>query len=326
MKSLVTGGSGFVGSAVVLELLRREIPVRALVRSRERLGNLSGLDVELVEGDLLDLDSLRRSVQGCDRVYHLAAIYANWLPDKGAIRRVNVDGVRNLFQACWEQGNVRIVHTSSTAALGAHGKPPGNEAAVFNLADTGDAYHISKHEAELVAQEFVAKGLPIVIVNPTNPIGPRDIKPTPTGKLVLDVLKRRMPGYVDGGINIVDVDDVAVGHVLAMDRGKPGEKYILGNMNVSIQEYFQLIADVGGGRAPALRIPFPFALAAAYGYEAVAGVTGKPPITSVGWVKVGSHYSFWDCTKAVQELGMPQRPVRASLARAIEWFRNKRYL
>jgi dihydroflavonol-4-reductase len=326
MKTLVTGGSGFIGSAVVMELLRRNQPMRALVRSKDQPGNLAGLDVELVEGDLLDCDSLHRALEGCNRVYHLAAVYANWLPDRSVILRANVDGTRNLLQACLERKIERVVYTSSVAALGAHGKTLADENARFNLADTGDVYHLSKYQAEQIAIEYAGLGLPVVILNPSNPIGPRDIKPTPTGALILSVLKGKLPGYVDGGINIVDVEDVAVAHAAAMEKGRPREKYILGNANVSIRDYFQLIAEVGGGKAPAMRIPLAFAVATAYLYEAVAAVTQQPPLTTPGWVKVGSHYSFWDSSKAVRELNLPQTPVRESLKKAIAWFREKGYL
>jgi dihydroflavonol-4-reductase len=326
MKTLVTGGSGFIGSAVVLELLSRGHPLRALVRSRQRPGNLAGVDVELVEGDLLDGDSLRRALQGCDRVYHVAAVYANWLPDRSVMLRTNVQGTRNMLQACLDGGVERVVYTSSVAALGAHGKTPADESAPFNLAGTGDIYHLSKYRAEQVVIEFVSQGLPVVIVNPSNPVGPRDIKPTPTGMLIINVLKGRLPGYVGGGINVLDVQDVAVAHIAAMEKGRPGEKYVLGNANLSIKEYFRLIAEVGGGRAPAMRIPLPLAVATAYLYEAMAAVTNKPPVTTPAWVKVGSHYSFWDCSKAIRELGLPQTPVRQSLQSAITWFREKGYL
>ena len=325
MKTLVTGGSGFVGSAVILELLKRGENVRALVRSRAHPGNLADIDVELVEGDLLDGDSLKRAAQGCDKVYHVAAVYANWLVDMSEMGRANIQGTRNMLQACYDCG-ARVVYTSSVAALGAHGKSTANESAQFNMASTGDPYYLSKYQAEQVAVEFAAKGLPIVIVNPSGPLGPRDIKPTPTGQLILDVLKNRLPGYVDGGLNFIDVDDLAVGHVLAMEKGKSGERYVMGNANLSLKEYFQLIAEIGGGRAPVLQIPAPFAIATAYLYEAIAAITKKPPLTTVSWVKVGSHYSFWDSSKAIRELGLPQRPIRESLRCEIEWFRQKGYL
>jgi dihydroflavonol-4-reductase len=326
MKTLVTGGSGFIGSALVLELLRRGQAVRALVRSREHPGNLAGLDVELVEGDLLDRESQHRALEGCDRVYHLAAVYANWLRDRSLIRHTNVEGTRNLLQACLERKVERVVYTSSTAALGAHGKTPADESAEFNLGYTGENYFISKYQAEQVALKFASKGLPVVIVNPTNPLGPRDIKPTPTGGLIINLLKGRLPGYVDGGINVVDVDDVAVGHVLAMEKGQPGAKYILGNANFSIREYFQMIAEVGGGKAPSMKIPLPVAVATAYLYEAIAAITQKPPLTTPGWVKVGSRYLFWNPTKAIRELGLPQTPVRDGMQKAIAWFRENGYL
>ena len=326
MKTLVTGGSGFIGSAVILELVKRGKDVRALVRSRAKPGNLGELDVECVEGDLLDSDSLNRAAHGCNEVYHLAAVYTNWLPDPSVIYRTNVQGTRNLMQVCLDRGVSRVVYTSSTAALGAHGKTPANESAQFNLADTGDHYYLSKYQAEQVALEFAAKGLPVVIVNPSNPLGPRDIKPTPTGALIVSVLKGKLPGYLDGGLNFVDVHDVAVGHVLAMEKGKLGEKYILGNANLSIKQYFDLIAEIGGARAPALKIPAAMAAATAYGYEVIARITKKPPITSVSWVKVGSHYSFWDSSKAVRELGFPQTPIREGLKSAIAWFRQRGYV
>ena len=326
MKTLVTGGSGFIGSAVVRALLQRGQAVRVLVRAPEQSVNLAGLDVELVAGDVLNRPSLERALEGCQFVYHLAAIYANWLPDRSVIQRVNVEGTRNLLQACFERAVERVVYTSSTAALGAHGRRPADETARFNLADTGDAYYLSKYRAEQVALEFAARGLPLVIVNPTNPIGPYDVKPTPTGRLIIDVLKGRLPGYVDGGLNVIDVEDVASGHLLAMEKGQPGERYILGNENFSIRDYFKIIAVAGHGKAPTLKIPLRLAIATAYLYEAIAAVSHKPPVTTVGWVKVGSHYSFWDSTKAVRELGLPQTPVRASLQRAIDWFREKRYL
>jgi dihydroflavonol-4-reductase len=326
VKALVTGGSGFIGSAVVLKLLRRGEPLRALVRSKAQPGNLAKLDVELVEGDLLERASLDRALAGCDRVYHLAAVYANWLPDRSVILRANVDGTRSLLQACLDRKIERVVYTSSVAALGAHGRMPANESAQFNLRETGDAYHISKYEAEQVALEFAAKGLPVVILNPSNPIGPRDVRPTPTGALILSVLKKQLPAYVDGGINVIDVDDVAAGHLAAMERGRPGERYVLGNANLSIRDYFSMIGEIGGVQPPSLRLPVSMAIATGYLYEAMATMTKKPPMTTAAWVKVGSRYSFWDSSKAIRELGLPQTPVRESLKKAIDWFRENGYL
>jgi dihydroflavonol-4-reductase len=219
-----------------------------------------------------------------------------------------------------------VVYTSSVAALGAHGKTPADESAPFNLADTGDAYHLSKYRAEQIAIGYAAQGLPVVILNPSNPIGPRDWKPTPTGALILNVIREKLPGYVEGGINVVDVEDVAIAHVTAMEKGRPGEKYVLGHTNLSIRDYFEQIAEAGGGKAPAMRIPLPLAIATAYLYEGVAAITHRPPLTTPGWVKVGSHYSFWDSSKAVRELDLLQTPIRESLKKAIAWFREKGYL
>jgi dihydroflavonol-4-reductase len=172
-----------------------------------------------------------------------------------------------------------------------------------------------------VALDFFKRGLPIVIVNPTNPCGPRDIAPTPNGQLIINIIKGKVPGYVDGGINVSDIDDTAKGHVLAMEKGKPGEKYVLGNTNVSVKEYFDLIAHIGGGKSPSMKIPKPVAVASGYLYKALADVTKKPPVTTAAWVRVGSEYSFWDSSKAVKELGMPQTPIRDSIGNAIEWFK-----
>lgn len=325
-KTLVTGATGFIGSALVLELCRRNQAVRALVHSRDARSNPLPPDVEPVVGDLQDVGSLRRAVEGCDRVYHVAGLYANWLPNPDPFYRVNVEGTRNLLQVCRDNNVSRVVYTSSVAALGAHGKTPADESAVFNLASTRDHYYLSKYRAEQVALEFAAQGLPVVVVNPTNPLGPRDGKPTPTGALVLSVLKHQLPGYVDGGINLVDVRDVAVSHIAAMERGKPGNRYVLGNINLSIKQYFDLIAECGNTSAPSLKIPLPLATTTAYAYEALARLTGKPPITSVSWVKVGSQYSFWDSSKAITELGLPQTPIRESLRQAITWYRERSYL
>jgi dihydroflavonol-4-reductase len=324
MPVLVTGGSGFVGSAIVLELLKRGQPVRTLVRSRERLGNLEGLDVEVVEGDLLDCDSLERALRGCEQVFAAAALYANWLPEPTLIERVNIQGTHNLLEMCLHGGQ-RVVYTSSTAALGAHGHQPANESARFNLEEVGDAYYVSKYRAEQVALDMAAQGLDVVIVNPTNPVGPRDIKPTPTGALILSVLKRALPGYVDGGINLIDVDDVAIGHVLAMEKGKPGERYVLGNANLSIHDYFDLIGEVAGVTPPGIELPKSFARLAAFGYTAVARITNTPPLTTPAWVEIGSRYSFWDSSKAVRELGLPQHSIQESIARAVQWFRERGY-
>jgi dihydroflavonol-4-reductase len=322
VKILVTGGSGYIGSAVVRELLDRGSELRILVRQSDDLSNLRGLDVELVYGDITDFHSVVSALDGCDRVFHLAAIYAIWLPDPKRMSWVNVNGTRNVLEACLRKEIEKVVYTSSVAALGAHGKEqPADESARFNLAHTRDGYYLSKYQAEQVALDYFRRGLPVVIVNPTNPCGPRDVEPTPNGQLIINVIQGKLPGYVDGGINVSDIGDTAKGHVLAMEKGRPGEKYVLGNTNVSVKEYFDLIAELGGGKAPSLRIPSSVAVFSGYLYELLALLTRRPPVTTAAWVRVGSQYSFWDSSKAVEELGMPQTPIRDSIQRAIDWFK-----
>lgn len=327
MKVLVTGGSGYIGSAVVRQLVKSGQETKVLVRESDDLRNLAGLDVEYAYGDVRDYHSLEQALDGCDRVFHLAAIYAIWLPKPRLMDEVNVQGSKNVFEACLSRGIERVVYTSSVAALGAHGRErPADETATFNLAHTRDRYYLSKFRAEQVALDYCRRGLRVVIVNPTNPCGPRDIAPTPTGQLIINVVKGKLPGYVDGGINVSDIDDTAIGHVRAMEKGRPGEKYLLGNTNLSVKEYFDLIAEIAGVKPPAFRIPKPIAELFGYMYQGVSAVTRKPPITTAAWVRIGSHYSFWDSSKAVNELGMPQTPVRQSIESAIDWFRENGYL
>jgi dihydroflavonol-4-reductase len=327
MSTLVTGATGYIGSAVVRELLDKGKTVHCLVRETSRLKNLENLDVELVYGDIRDMESLRRALEGCDKVYHLAALYANWLPDAGVMYQVNEEGTRNVLTACKTAGVRKIVYCSSVAALGAHGKNPADESAAFNLNSTKDHYYISKYRAEQVALEYVRRELPVVIVNPANPIGPGDIAPTPTGALIISIIKGKLPGYVDGGINLIDLTDCARAIVAAMERGKVGEKYILGNRNIRIKEYFDLIVTVAGrGKSPIIKLPRWVAVFSGYGYQLLARVTGKPPVTSASWVRVGSHYSWWDCSKAREQLNLGQRPLVESIAEAVKWFEENEYV
>ena len=224
MSILITGATGYIGSAVVRELVNAGESVRCLVRKTSNMKNLGDLHVELAYGDIRDIDSVRRALQGCNSVYHLAAIYANWLPDPGLMYQVNEEGTRNVLTACKDAGVQKIVYCSSVAALGAHGKTPADESAKFNLNSTKDHYFISKYRAEQVALTFARGGLPVVIINPSNPIGPRDIAPTPSGALIINILKGKLPAYVDGGINLVDVTDCARGIISAMKTGQAGKK------------------------------------------------------------------------------------------------------
>ena len=327
MTVLVTGATGFIGSAVARELSEKGTTIRCLVRETSSMKNLDGLSVEIAHGDLNDIDSVHRAMIDCDSVYHLAAVYANWLPNPGLMYRTNEEGTRNVLTACRKAGVQKVVYCSSVAALGAHGKTPADESAQFNLNSTRDPYYISKYRAEQVALEFARTGLPVVIVNPSCPIGVRDIATTPTGALIINLLKGKFPGYVDGGINLIDVTDCARGIVAAMEKGQAGQKYILGNRNMSIKEYFDLIVKVAGkGKSPSLRIPTWIAVFSGWGYQMLSRITGKPPVTSASWARVGSHYSWWDCTRAREELDLGQRPLEESIADAIIWFETNGYL
>jgi len=326
MKTLVTGGSGYIGSAVVRELLDGGAKIKVLVKKNDDLRNLDDLDVELAEGDITDFHSIKDALRGCDRVFHLAAIYAIWLPDPKLMYWVNVQGTKNVLEACLQKKVKKVVYTSSVAALGAHGRHPADESARFNLWHTRDYYYLSKFRAEQIALDYHRRGLPVVIVNPTNPCGPRDVMPTPNGQLIINIIQGKLPGYVDGGINVSDIGDTARAHALAMEKGRPGEKYVLGNTNVSVKEYFDLIAQIGGGKSPSIRIPRPVAVGSGYLYQLLAEITRKPPVTTAAWVRVGSEYSFWDSSRAVEELGMPQTPIRESIQNAIDWFKQNGYL
>jgi dihydroflavonol-4-reductase len=236
---------------------------------------------------------------------------------------INVEGTKNVMSAALESGVGKVVHTSSTAAIGAHGKDsPATEEAEFNVWKAGDHYHRSKYLSEVEAMKFCQNGLPLVVVNPAMVIGVRDIRPTPSGKMILDVLNGKMPGYIEGGLNLVDVEDVARGHILAAQKGKIGERYILGNENISMSDYFKLIGEVAGVKAPGFKIPYPMALVMSYLYQAIARITKRPPVTTAPMVRIGSKYSYYDCSRAVKELGLTQTPVRTTVEKAIDWFKE----
>lgn len=327
MKTLITGATGFIGSNLVRLLLQKGEALKCLARPNSDTHNIDGLDVEFAYGDITDIRSIHSALKDCNRVYHLAAVYAIWLRDPGFMYRVNEEGTRNLLTACKNTGIDKVLYCSSTAALGAHGKIPADETARFNLISTKDHYYISKFRAEQIALKFVHEGLPVVIVNPTVPVGPRDRNPTPSGKLIVNILKGKLPAYVDGGFNVIDVIDCCRGMIQAMEIGKPGQKYILGNRNVRVKEFFDLIVQVAGrGKSPIIRLPKWIAIASGYGYQALSWFTGKPPLSSASWARVGSHYSWWDCTKAVTQLGLGQRPLEESIADAVSWFAQKNYI
>ncbi len=256
MKVLVTGGTGFIGSSIVRALLRAGHDVRALVREGSDTRNLAGLNIERVTGDITDPNSLSAAMSGCTHVFHAAALYSFWVTLPGLIERVNVGGTRNVLQAALDAGMERVVYTSSVAALAVPSRDrPVDEATPVDPSAIIGAYKRSKYAAEQVALEYAAKGLPVVIVNPSFPVGPRDIKPTPTGQTILDFINHRLPAYVDTGMNVVDVEDVAQGHLLAAEKGRIGERYILGGRNMPMREFLGILEKITGIPAPRVRLP-----------------------------------------------------------------------
>jgi dihydroflavonol-4-reductase len=324
MDSLVTGGTGFIGANIVRELLAAGATVRVLARPGGDRRALDGVKVELAEGDLTDAASIRRAVAGVQTVYHAAADYRLWTPDPGALYRANVDGTRAVLEAAAQAGVGRVVYTSSVGALGIpKDGTPGREDTPVTLGDMVGDYKRSKFLAERVALDFARQGLPVVVVNPSAPVGPWDVKPTPTGQMIVDFMRGRMVGTLDTGLNIVHVRDVARGHLLAAERGKPGERYILGQArgNLSLTEIFRMLASITGGRAPRFRVPYALAWCSAAVCEGVARVTGKPPAVPLTGVRMARKRMYFDPAKAVRDLGLPQTEPRQALADAVAWFR-----
>lgn len=326
MTVLVTGGSGFVGSAVVRALLERGEAVRAMSRAGSDPRLLEGLDVERVQADLDDPESLRRAVSGCRALFHVAADYRLWVPAPEAIYRTNVEGTTSLMRAAAEAGMERIVYTSSVATLGlTRNAQPADEETPSTIRQMVGHYKRSKFLAEQAVQRLIdEEGLPAVIVNPSAPIGPRDIKPTPTGRLVLDVARGKLPAFVDTGLNVVHVEDVADGHLLAFVRGRIGERYILGGENLRLGEIVAGIASAAGVRAPRMKLPIAPLMPIAYAtaaYWRLAGKTSEPFITVDG-LRMAKKLMFFSSAKAERELGYRARPAADAFKDAIAWYRT----
>jgi dihydroflavonol-4-reductase len=323
VRALVTGATGFVGSAVARRLLRDGHRVRVLARAGSDRRNLQGLDVEVVEGDLTKPSTLLPACEGCDALFHVAADYRLWAPDPSELYRSNVDGTRAILEAAKRVGVPRIVYTSSVATLGIpKDGTPGSETTPVSVDDMIGHYKRSKFLAEEEARKFAADGLPIVIVNPSTPIGPYDIKPTPTGRVVRDAMAGKVPAYVDTGLNIVHVDDVAEGHWLAFERGVVGERYVLGGFDMSLREVLTEIADIAGRSPPKIRLPHAVVMPIAYVSEAWARLTGMNPIATVEEVRMSKKRMFFTSEKARRELGYTARPARLALEDAVRWFRQ----
>ena len=327
MKALVTGSTGFIGAAVARCLLERGVDVRVLVRRDSDLGNLQGLNVEQAYGDLRDAASLRQALTGCRQLYHVAAHYALWAPDPQIFYDINVTGTRNLMEAARDVGVERIVYTST---IGAIGLPPGGglgtEETPVSLEQMSGHYKRSKYLAEQEVARLARAGLPVVIVNPSAPVGARDIKPTPTGQVIVDFMKGRMPAYIETGMNLIDVDDVAVGHLHAMEQGRTGERYILGNRNLMLREVFALLSCLTGVPAPRVKLPRLAILPLAYANQWLSDyVTRRPPRIPLEGVKMARHVMHYDCSKAIRELALPQTPTDVALGKAVRWFRDHKY-
>ncbi len=324
MTVFLTGATGFVGWHVLQALLRRGDRVRCLVRAQSR-HLLADQPVEPLHGDLRDAGSLRAGIDGVDEVYHCAADYRLFVPDPDAMYAANVEGTRNVLRAAAASGVRRVVYTSTVGALGLEpdGRPA-DETTPVSLDDMVGHYKRSKFLAERVAEEWAGRGLPVVIVNPSAPVGERDIKPTATGRMILDFLEGRMPAYVDTGLNLVDVRDVAAGHLLAAERGRVGEKYILGHSNLTLRSILESLARIAGRPRPRIRLPHWVPLVAAAAETRWASLCGREPRLSLDAVKLSRHKMFFDAGKAVRELGLPQTPVNAALERAVAWFREAR--
>ncbi len=324
--ALVTGAAGFVGSAVARALTARGLRVRALVRSSSPRRNLEDLDVELAQGDVRDQASVAAALSGARFLLHVAADYRLWARDPDEILRNNVDGARAVMNAALAAGVERVVYTSSVATLSLERTPADETAPLAESAAIG-SYKRSKVAAERLVERMITdQGLPAVIVNPSTPIGPRDVRPTPTGRIIVEAAAGRMPAFVDTGLNLVHVDDVAEGHCLALERGRIGERYILGGQDVSLRDMLAEIARLSGRKPPTVNLPraplYPLAVAA----EAIARLTGVEPFLTVDALKMAGHHMFFSSAKAERELGYRARPYPEALADALAWFRREGYV
>jgi dihydroflavonol-4-reductase len=333
MNCFVTGASGFIGSNLVRELLAHGQHVKALVRRNSDLRALTGLEFERVTGDVSNRELLKREIKGCDWCFHVAASYHLWLRNYKPMYAANVEGTRNVIEAAGKVLCHRIVYTSTVGCVGlpkiSKGVlTPADEFSRVSPAQLTGHYKRSKWMAEEVAADFARKGFPVVIVNPTAPIGPRDVKPTPTGQVIVDFLNRRLPAYLDTGLNWVHVRDVAIGHILAAEKGNVGDRYILGNAegNLTMREMLAMLEKITGIRAPRIKIPYGIALAAAYVNGIAAFVTGKPPRAPLAGVRMAKYKMWFDASKAIHQLGLPQTPPREAFADAVEWFRANGYV
>jgi dihydroflavonol-4-reductase len=326
VNSLVTGATGFLGSHVARQLLARGEQVRVLARPHNDRRALEGSGAEIVEGDLRDAASLDRAVAGTSRIFHVAADYRLWAPDPREIYESNVTGTRNLLEAARRAGVERFIYTSTVATVAVDRPELPTEATQSSLDEMIGHYKRSKWLAEKEVLDAAKGGFPAVVVMPTTPVGPGDWKPTPTGKIILDFLKGKMPGYVETGLNFVGVEDAAAGHLLAAEKGKLGERYLIGAENLTLKQLLDILARITGRPAPRLRIPHSVALAAAYADTLISRMRGRAPQIPVEGVKIARHTMFVDCSRAHRELGFVAGPVAAALERAVQWYEEHGYV
>lgn len=326
MRSFLTGASGFIGGHLLQALLERGDSVRCLVRPSSVGPDLERSGIELVPGELSDDGTLKEAARGCEQVFHCAADYRLFVRRADEMYETNVEGTRRVMRAAYEAGVERVVYTSSVGALGLTGDgTPADENTPVGLSDMLGHYKRSKFLAERVADEWAAKGLPVVIVNPSTPVGEGDRKPTATGRMILDFVRGQVPAYVDTGLNLIDVRDVALGHLLAADKGTVGERYILGHRNMSLIEIYRLLAELCGRTPPSLRLPQWVPLAVGAVSTSWARLSGGEPRVALEAVRLSRYRMFFNAGKAVRELGLPQSPVEDALKRAVHWFRDNGY-
>ncbi|MBO0724860.1 MAG: NAD-dependent epimerase/dehydratase family protein [Blastocatellia bacterium] len=327
MKAFVTGATGFIGAHLALALLRDGHQVRALARPGSDRRNIAGAAIDLVEGDLDDRRSLTEQMAGCDAVFHVAAHYSLWVKDRDSIYRANLGGVENMLAAARAARVKRFVHTSSVAAIGVPLPGTlGTEETQTTLEELVSDYKKSKYLAEQAALRAAREGLDVVIVNPSTPVGERDVKPTPTGEIILRFLQDRMPAYVHTGLNLIDVEDVARGHILAWEKGRTGERYILGARNLSLKETLEILAAITGKHAPRIAVPHFIPISVAFIDEMLLARLGKKPQVSFYAAQMSRKAMYYDSSKAVRELGLPQNPIEKALEKAVRWFEDNGYV
>ena len=327
MKVLITGVTGFLGSAVLRLLVNEGYDVRVLVRENSNMRNLEKIDVKVIKGDLQNTNSLKPAVHSCDQVFHVAADYRLWVPNPEQMYKTNIDGTRNLIRAATDAGVEKIVYTSSVATLGINKDgAPADETTPSSLDDMIGTYKRSKFLAEQTVKNLITKeSCPVTIVNPSTPVGPYDIKPTPTGKIILDTIRNRMPAFVETGLNIVHVDDVAQGHLLAMEKGKIGERYILGGDDMTLESIIGYLCNSENINPPKIKLPHNFILPIAWIMECTAKFTRNEPLATVDAVRMSKKIMYFSSKKAKTKLGYQTRPAIEGLNDAIEWFNKEKY-